>query len=68
MKQFTEDELKRYIESAREIVENKGDCGDIDCSNCPFTDDNGFQTCSITEEITYLAAVGFLAIYDKENE
>ena len=67
MKQYTEEELKRYIESAREIVKQEGKCRLISCSDCPFNDDG--YCCDIPAEwITHVAAVGFLSIYDKENE
>lgn len=64
MREYTEDELKKYVESAREIAKQNGDCIGVSCDDCLFEDADAF----CRNDICYLAAVGFLAIYDKENE
>ena len=65
MRGYTKEELGKYVESAREIAKQNGDCIGVSCDVCLFEDADAFCRDDI---LCYLAAVVFLAIYDKENE
>lgn len=63
MREYTKEELETYVKSARKIAKQNGDCIGVSCNDCPFEDADA--DCRV--DIRYLAAMGFLALYDKEN-